>query len=363
MAIPIEYNFKQLEDWLNEKLDDKKSIIACCQEVNIVPETKGIYFWFIHPDGYNALSNYHEITPIKSKYKRNINGTIYDLIYLGTAGTGKKGNSQLLERLKWHLCQKHYEKTICKKNSALSTLRTGISSLISEDLIDNDTEKKVNDFFREYMLVFWVIYEGIEINNIDSDEKHLIKEVRPLINIKNNPNAKSDAIDNSTKAYRGRRNLVTTKTKQRLGYKGEEEKIMKKQNPSEFAISYEERIVTDDKHCIEYTVLQGEDIAVVTRGIYELPTSEVIIKIFDSKNPVKVFDLWTFGSTGNDNNPNAQNIFNYFSNSAPDKLKEKSEENNFKNIRTNWINWWMIENKIEEITVRICSKNKKIQHD
>ena len=153
MPINTNANFEDLSAWLNENLTDKNRIKACCEQVKNVPETKGIYFWFMHPDGYKALSNFIAIQPINPRYTKEINGEKYDLVYLGTAGTGKKGNSNLLERLKWHLCQKHFEKTICQKNSALSTLRTGISSLLSDDLIENQTEEKVNDFSCKYMVV------------------------------------------------------------------------------------------------------------------------------------------------------------------------------------------------------------------
>ena len=308
----------------------------------------------MRPDGYKFLSNYVTINPIEPKYYIDIESVKYDLVYLGTAGTGKKGKSNLNERFEWHIKQNHTDSNIC--HGTLSTLRAGLGSLLSNDLILPNTEVKVNDFIKDYMKVFWIEYSD-DKSLIDNDEKILIKIIRPLLNIKNNPNAKGDAMENPSKVYRGRRNLVATITKQRIGCKGEDEKIMKKQNPTEFAISYQERIVTDDKLCIEYTVLQGEDIAIVTRGINELPVSEVSIKIFDSKNPTKIFDLWKFHTTGDNKDSNAQNIFKYFSSSAPDRLKEKSNQNNFSNNRTNWIKWWMVDNEIEEITVRVCSKN------
>ena len=340
-------------------VDEITTLLEASLKIGIVPhadaiphvKSKGIYFWFMRPDGYKALSNYVTIDPIEPKYTKDIEGVKYVLIYLGTAGTGREGNSNLAKRLEWHINQKHTESNICY--GTLSTLRAGLGALLSNDLILPDTENDVNTFIKYYMKVFLIEYSD-DKSLIDNDEKNLIKVIRPLLNIKNNPNAKGDAIENPSKAYRRRRNLVATITKQRIRCKGEDEKIMKKQNPTEFAISYQERIVTDDKLCIEYTVLQGEDIAIVTRGINKLPLSEVSIKIFDSKNPVMIFDLWKFYRTGNNKDSNAQNIFKYFSNSAPDRLKEKSKQNNFSNNRANWIKWWMFENEIEEITVNVC---------
>ena len=106
MAILSNADFIQLASWLNENLNDKKSIKACCQDVHKVPETKGIYFWFIHPDGYNFLSIKH----IEPKYKRVINEVEYDLVYIGSAGVRNNSsgvnNGHLKERLKWHLLMK-----------------------------------------------------------------------------------------------------------------------------------------------------------------------------------------------------------------------------------------------------------------
>ena len=358
-------NFNTLSQWLDENLSEIKSFVP---HLNSIPNvtSKGIYFWFmirsISANGYDELSNYVHITQINPIFSIEINGVIYDLVYLGTAGTGKNGNSHLQERLNWHISQKHTDSSICSKKTGksghLSTLRAGLGALLSDDLILPRTEQVVNEFMAKYLKVFWIEYPD-NIDLIDDDEEILIKVLKPLLNIKNNPNAKSDAIDNSSKRYRIRRNLVATRTKQRLRCKGEDEKIMKTKNPTESAISYEERIVTHNKDCVEYTVLQGEDIAKITRGIKELPTNEVSIKIFDSKNPETVFKLWILNNstTGNDNDANAQNIFKYFSNSASKKLKEKSQKNDFSNSKTNWIKWWMTHNKIEEITVRVCPVN------
>lgn len=349
--LKIQDNFATLSQWLNENLTDEKRIKACCEQVKNVPETKGIYFWFMHPNGYEALSHFVEIDKIDSRYIKVIDGEKYDLVYLGTAGTGKKGNSNLKERLKWHLCQVHSEKTICQKNSVLSTLRTGISSLLSNDLIQIATEKKLNDFLCQNMLVYWIAYKENEISHIDTDEKQLIKVVKPLLNIKNNPNAKSDTVENFTKQYKRRRNLVSINTKQRLGCKGEDTSVMKKQNPTEYAVSYEERVITDYEHCVEYTVQQGEDIAKVTRGIEGLHRGKVRIKIFNSQNLNQEFNLWQFRATGNELDTNAQNIYTYFANTCPKGLHHISP------YRNNVIEAWMRAENVEEITVRVCKVN------
>ena len=129
-------DFENLEKWLDEKLTNPFR-----PNFDEIPNTKskGIYFWFMKPDGYEKLSNYVEIKPIDSKYSKEIDGVKHDLVYLGTAGTGKKGNSNLYERLKWHVLQKHTESNVC--HGTLSTLRAGLGSLLSDDLILPNTEE------------------------------------------------------------------------------------------------------------------------------------------------------------------------------------------------------------------------------
>ncbi len=139
MEINSNADFNQLSEWLNQNLTEKNSIIP---HTNAIPNitSKGIYFWFMHPDGYKALSKFVVIEPITSRYTKEIDGVKYDLVYLGTTGTGKQGNSNLFIRLDWHINQEHRESTICQKESALSTLRTGLGALLSKDLIIPDTE-------------------------------------------------------------------------------------------------------------------------------------------------------------------------------------------------------------------------------
>jgi hypothetical protein len=166
-------------------------------------------------EGYNQLSKYAEIKPIKPSYTKEIDGGKYDLVYLGTTGTGKQGNSTLNKRLDWHINQKHRESTINQKQSALSTLRTGLGSLLSDDLIEFNTEALVNQIMKDYFLIYFVEYPDNK-GLIDSEEDILIKGFKPIFNIKGNPNSLKIALENSTNLYKKRRNEVENKTKKRL---------------------------------------------------------------------------------------------------------------------------------------------------
>ncbi len=215
MPIPANATFHQVTQWLELNLDDLKRISAHHTQTQSVPQTKGIYFWFMKKEGYLKLSKFMNISPLPNIYSRQVNNETYDLVYLGTAGTGKKGNSNLLERLQWHIEQKHRESAINQENSALSTLRTGMGALLADDLILPNTEQLINSFFEKYMLVYWVGYSGNK-KEIDSDEKAIIKAINPIFNLKNNPNALANAPINVTKLYKSRRKWVAQNTKGRL---------------------------------------------------------------------------------------------------------------------------------------------------
>jgi hypothetical protein len=213
MAIPPNADFNQLTTWLNENLLSPNSFVP---HVDLIPnvKSKGIYFWFMHPDGYKALSNCVSIKPIEPKYTKDIGGIKYDLVYIGTSGTGKQGKSTIHERLKWHINQSHGSGEI--GHGTLSTFRAGLGVLLADDLIIPNTESLVNTFMKEYMIVFWIEYPD-DKSLIDKDEDKLIKKIMPLINLKNNPNAKSTSPANSTKDYKLRRTQVYKNSKLRLG--------------------------------------------------------------------------------------------------------------------------------------------------
>ncbi len=208
-------NSSNVKIWLHDNLKVKNRIKACSDNLDKVPKTKGIYFWFMKKDGYQALSSFINFSPMANTYSIQINKETYDLVYLGTAGTGKKGESNLRERLQWHIEQQHRESAINQKQSALSTLRTGIGAMLANDLILPNTEQSINSFFHNHMFVYWLSYSSNKIE-IDSDETTIIKILKPILNLKNNPNARKNAPINVTQVYKCRRKLVEQNTKLRL---------------------------------------------------------------------------------------------------------------------------------------------------
>jgi hypothetical protein len=342
MALNSNADFNQLSTWLNQNLTEKNSIIP---HTNTIPKiySKGIYFWFMHPEGYKALSKFVIIEPITTRYTKEIDSVKYDLVYLGTTGTGKAGNSNLTIRLNWHINQEHRESTICQKESALSTLRTGLGGLLSEDLITPNTESLINTFMITYLKVFWIEYPNNK-QLIDSAEETLIKIIRPLLNIKNNPNAKINALNNPTKTYKLRRGLVESNTKYRLGF---ENKELKNKNT---AVTLKPKTSNETENssiskndCVEFRVLQNQSIAVLAGDKRNLPVGVCTIEII---NPVNGQYLYI----QKNGNPIR---------TIRTRLRTVSEYFNAQDTTVGLYKWQVVQNEmindgIKEIIVRVC---------
>lgn len=331
-------SFDDIAKWLNENLSDKDSLIP---HLNPIPQigSKGIYFWFMNPEGYEKLCRYADIKPIYTKFSKTIDGIEYDIVYVGTTGTGKNGNSTLYERLKWHIEQEHNSSNVC--HGTLSTLRGGIGTLLAEDLIIPNTEDDVNSFMKKFLKVFWIEYPNNK-NLIDSDEKILIKTLKPLLNIKNNPNAKTDAPNNSTRSYKIRRTLIYQNIRRRIPCKNESESERKLNKNTTNSISFNDQIIADDI-CVEFFVLSNQNISEVIRGIDGLPEGACNFTITDSKNAkIVLFPRWNRTGRNIHINPDAQNIYTYFAN------------NSNRVSRWSLIQNEMLNKGIDEITVRVC---------
>jgi hypothetical protein len=208
-------DFYSVVNWLNHSLLQLNSIIPIPSQVEIIPKSKGVYFWLMREEGYAALSSFSIVGKLPDCYVFDFNGVKYDLVYIGTAGTGKNGNSNLRERINWHISQIHTPGAVC--HGTLSTFRLGIGAMVAEDLLLDNTERFINDLFESYFKIIFIPYDKICESNIENDEVILIKTLKPLFNLKNNPNAKYTSIDNFTKSYKNRRNQVNKNSKNRLG--------------------------------------------------------------------------------------------------------------------------------------------------
>lgn len=276
---------------------------------------KGIYFWYIKVSGLNELSGFVSFQITDKTITKIIDGEKYALVYIGSSGTGKSGGGNLTQRLNWHIGQNHSESNIC--HGTLSTLRAGLGALISDDLIIENTEAMVNQLMKTYFKVYWIQYNDVDL--IDSDEFILIQSIKPYLNLKNNPSALLGATANPTQLYKRRRALVYANTRARIGCGGEESEVsMRSEDPSNNVPSFGHQLLEDTTALKSFFVMKGQRIDKVVRGIEGLPKGHCSYAIFDSKGGVELMS----GSTGRnvDVNPDAQNIYTYFSNSGADGI-------------------------------------------
>jgi hypothetical protein len=341
-------NFETISTWLDVNLADP--FPANLQHLPPNDNSRGIYFWFMKADGYQRLSNFAlNITAITPTYKKEINGKQYDLVYLGTAGTGKKEKSNIINRLNWHLKNTHDEKHIC--SGFLSTLRQTVGAALSDDLINTDTGLLVNTFFSDLFYLYTLPYSGNSNTKsiIDDDEHTLISTIKPLLNIKNNPNARINAGQHPTRQLKVRRGIVMHTTRERIGCKkGNNGKAKSKKDdnkpPSSPINNYE--LIYDKDGCQEFTVTKEQSVHDVVSGIKGLPTGKCEIVIYNSADP----NMFIYTSKHNNGKrvtgDKKITIYGYFNNIDTNK-------NNLP--RWKLIQQEMLDKGIEEITVRVCS--------
>ncbi len=335
------------KNWLDAHLKQPNPVFTPhVSEVNTMPIKKGIYFWFMTRDGYNELSNYVKMSPINSQYSKEINGVKYDLVYLGTSGTGKQGKSNLQKRLFWHINDKHTQNSVCY--GTLSTLRAGLGALLRNELIGSDTEDTINEFMKHKMVLFWITYDENEESMIDRNEKTLIQTLKPLLNIKNNSNARAHTTENATRDYKLRRTKVYSDSRNQINCKPETEKVQKStQKPTNGARSYDYQVLDSDEHCVSFYVMSYQSVAEVVRGVEGLPLGPCRVICSDSNSPNQIIyakqngDGWRKTGTGK------QNIYTYFAN-------VDTGNNNL--CRWKLIQKEMIEKNVTEITVTVCAE-------
>ncbi len=349
LNLTIRDTAKTIKVKLDELLADKNSVQACCshlakEKLSKDLSKKGIYFWFMPNEAYEILSNYVTIEPVESEesfYHKKINDVWHHLVYVGTTGTKKKEASTLWARLKSHICGKHTVSSICK--DGLSTLRKGIGALLADDLILPNTEAQVNEFLCKYMKVYWIAYDN-NVRAIDNDEFILIVKLRPLLNIKSNPNAEDVA--SPTNIYKKRRVKITKSTKKRIGCSELDVAIT---NATPMKIAPSARIHKYSNYlndCYTFTVTVKLSIANEIKKIPNLPTGNCKVICKNSAYPHQVVYAKASGNgwrtTGN---RQGQNIYSYFAN------VDLGRNNQF---RWQIIQQEMALNKIAKIDVIVC---------
>jgi hypothetical protein len=336
--------------WLKENLLDENRIKACCKETGKVPTEKGLYFWFTNQDGYKALNKFLKVKPLDDRYVRKINSEDFDLVYIGTAGVRNNSNGinngHLQERVKWHLCNC---KTIsCLCSGHISTLRSTIGSLINSDLIDNDTQVRIVEVFCKYFYVYYLKYPGSfqEVQNtVSSDEEILIRVIRPIFNLKNNPNI--EIVNNITSQIQQRRQNVERSSKDKWC----KDKKQKKNKNQEYKLDTKQSTLPIIGKCVEFRVRVDQSIHNIINTINNLPNPSIFICKSSNDNDVIVYK--SERTNGWRKTGKGQDIYAYFKNSDDGYA---NRNNYHSNIRWKIIQEEMELENIPEITVTVCPR-------
>jgi len=360
LRLNAESSVEEIKTLLEANLNLTNSFLPIVDPIPII-KNKGIYFWVMKKEGYKVLSKYVEIGPIDNVIIFKRGWISYDLIYIGTTGTGKEGKSNLTERLKWHITQKHNESAINRKESTLSTLRTGLGALLAKDLIEDDTEKIVNEFMEKYMAVYWIEYTD-NVSLIKKDEGKLISTIKPLLNIIHNSNTYVAATINPSRIYRIRRNQIEASTKIRLSKNANSNskitvKTQKSRNKMKNKILNNHHIASfEDASCVEIPVNIKQSISKAIENFSNTLPNPCKFIIYDSKDSNNfVYKSNRTGGWRSTGNGRVQNIYNYFDRTD----KDYSMNNGFVSIyRNDIIKEEMKKYGIENIVIKVCPNIK-----
>jgi hypothetical protein len=161
-------------------------------------KSKGIYFWFADQKGIDTLLELLDCKLIDKHYIIHEGQKLF-LIYIGTAGTGKQKLSNLNDRFKWHLTQKHSHSSI--KHGSLSNFRLALSLLLKTKVEGEVAAQTVNEFMSKYLYISWIPFENETL--ISTEEKDLIKTYFPFINDRHNDKGyKRSKEDYATKSFK-----------------------------------------------------------------------------------------------------------------------------------------------------------------
>ena len=343
---PIQENLQLLKEWLNENINEKKRIKACCKEVKNVSEKKGIYFWFMLQSCYKKLKN---IKALKSIYQREINGEVYHLVYTGTAGvrnnSNGNNNGNLRQRIKWHLCDNKNVSALC--SGTMSTFRRTIGSLMADDLIENYIQDKIDELFCENFYIYYLEYPGTFLqvkDEVNSDESVIIDILRPIFNLDENLNVN---IPNHISYHIQQRRQTVENSSKVKWCNGKKPKSQAKSNgkrtppPKGPNVLISAESVRDNKGCVEFKVASDQNISQVAQAAINLPLGQCTIEIFsNNRADVRTYINGRIRKT-------SRSVSEYLD--SPDTANEnlprwkivQAEMNNKKKI-------------IEIITVRVC---------
>lgn len=349
-------NIVTIKKWLKENLNDEKSTLKSdlSKKKSIKSlfkiNQKGIYFWFMRHDAYESF-NKLKLSKIEPLFDKEMRRTIYHLVYLGTAGVRKnknaKNNSFLLDRFNWHLFNAQSDKSVLSGH--MSTLRRTLGSLISDDLTLNKTQEELSTLIKDNFIIYFLEYgdssEGDDFSKlqetVSNDETCLIKNLKPIFNIAQNPNAQNlKAPDNEhlTKNISDRRKKVENDSKNRI--KGES---ADSPNVNATSTNRDNNQLNESKneyftYHTSFTVNVDENIHEVIRERKNLPEGQFRFKIVDSINET----IWIYKNSQSGGYRSTGNLKEYFD------RKDKSNKKRWEIIKQE-----MVTSEITEVKIII----------
>lgn len=126
----------------------------------LVPNQRGIYFWFLREEGFKKLSQKLPVLVQPPRPSLKV-GDAY-LVYYGHVGTNADvGSVQRADNLRYYfqsvIPHKHLEDTLdCY--SYLSCFRKTISGLLCDDILAG--QEAVKSFFNDFLLIYYLAYDA-----------------------------------------------------------------------------------------------------------------------------------------------------------------------------------------------------------
>ena len=126
----------------------------------LVPNQRGIYFWFLREEGFEILSQKLPVLLRPPQHTLQVGDA--HLVYYGHVGTNANlGAVQRVDNLKYYfqsvIPHKPLDDTLdCY--SYLSCFRKTVSSLLCDDILAG--QETVKSFFNDYLLIYYLAYEA-----------------------------------------------------------------------------------------------------------------------------------------------------------------------------------------------------------
>ena len=167
---------------------------------------------------------------------------------------------------------------------------------MGDDLIENNIQDKLDEFFCTYFYIYYIEYPGTFSqvkDQVNSDESVLIDVLRPIFNLDKNPNAK--IVNHTTYNIQKRRQLVENNSKNKwcVGKKSitaSKKSSSKKQASPILLTKSTADLIENNKNCVEFTVNKKDTISAIAQSIKKLPVGPCRIEIFSKdKNDSRIY--------------------------------------------------------------------------